>query len=489
MDWTQGIALLATDAEHSVGRNRAGLSLYGPSRTPASRKQCAWRRFVSLAVSESGAETAPEVVADDWAPPDFLDEAAQIAATQLPIGMSMKGPSRDEIRSRLQGLDLGQNDIRASLQHLYIPYPDMLALLAGMMHVVKKSASDDAFAVTASWGPMSPNEEEDDYAAAAEAILDIGGIVRGRPIFFKEFFAFSEKFVSQSGLMLSHTWSFDLEIPGLWRALLSGSEAASAESRTAPHPPSHILRALEFLSPLPLDCHSPQRCWESTLSLWSSPENGSVRDEALEALTWPFSPKLVVVKGMLQSASSGPRSRGSKQDSAEDSPDLQSSQTAAFALLTSSPLWCTYKTGKIDDFFVDKEHLLVQLWPQPRALWYSNQQQTGFKDLARFADLVDTTDKTISLRAPVDGGQGASGITMDFESGIVTLASASSERGYVEIPVGPSEVPLEKLDGAQAWETVVRMQSVEVYSSPGGVAVGLAVKRPMRRSPRNLRQE
>lgn len=203
------------------------------------------------------------------------------------------------------------------------------------------------------------------------------------------------------------------------------------------------------------------------------------RDGVLKALTWPFSSKFLVVYGTtidVASQKSSRRTRSSTQNT-------EDSQTAILAVITSSPLWSIYRTGKIDDFLVDDTHLLLELAPRPRILWYAAEQ-------TKYADLVDTTDDALisfghSATPTADGPARSSGLTLNLNAGVATLCSLPGwtkgpAQGYVEIPVGPRNGPPKKVDEPGEWETTVRIQKVEVYSGLGGVPESLTVRRASR---------
>jgi hypothetical protein len=153
-----------------------------------------------------------------------------------------------------------------------------------------------------------------------------------------------------------------------------------------------------------------------------------------------------------------------------------------FAIITSSPLWCTYQTGRIDDFHVGDGHLLLQLVPQPRALWYPTAQN-------KYVDIVNTVENaSISfgrVTAITNNSIRSSGFTVNFEACLAMLSSyihqdGGSEQGYIEIPIGPSTGPANMLNTGQAWETTISVRKVEVYTAPDGVLAGLAADRPIR---------
>lgn len=269
---------------------------------------------------------------------------------------------------------------------------------------------------------------------------------------------------------------FDDKFTNLWRALFSIQRTTPPPSSPSlpPHPPPFVLQALDFLSPFPQAPSARQRRHQSTLICSTDFDSGLSRDEVVKALTWPYGPKLAVIHGITTALASGPWSILS---SPRDGPY---GQRAIFAVLTSSPLWCTFETGETTDFLVGEAHVLLELAPRPHALWWGTKQ-------TKFADLVSAADDDTSIsfgRAVADPDSPAcsSGLKLDFGAGVATLCSSPRHRerredGYVEIVVGPSNGPAKQLYGTQAWQTAVRMQKVEVYSMPGGGSENLAVGR------------
>jgi len=178
-------------------------------------------------------------------------------------------------------------------------------------------------------------------------------------------------------------------------------------------------------------------------------------------------------------------SSGSEAAAAVGSQDQVWNDTGStiFVVMTKSPLWCNYKTGKINDFFVGDGHVLLELAPKARALWCSHPS-------TKFADLVGIHDShTLSFgrstTAPGDSQDTGSGLHIDFEAGVVSLRHAPSntenrEGDYVEVDVGPQGGPPRKLDRVQPWETVIHLRKIEVYSFPNGVENGLGTARSVR---------
>lgn len=273
-------------------------------------------------------------------------------------------------------------------------------------------------------------------------------------------------------------WSFNRELTTFWRGLFSIQDSNFlASSSSDQHPPSLVLQAVDFLYPFQQSFYDHRGRQQSTLVY--STDSGLSRDGVLKALTWPFSSKFVVVYGTTTDVAS----QGGSRHTRSSTQNTEDSQPAILAIMTSSPLWSIYKTGEIDDFLVSDRHLLLELAPRPRALWYAVKQ-------TKYADLVDTTDDALisfghSATRTAGGSARSSGLTLDFDAGVATLCSLPSqakgqEQGYMEISVGPRDGPTKKVDNPGAWETAVRIQKIEVYSGLAGVPEGLTVRRASR---------
>lgn len=193
--WIQAIALLAPSAVRNVGRNRAQLSLYGPSHRAEHEKSCTWRRFVSLSVPSDGdVGTRDDGDKDNWSPPDVLDEVARVAATQLPLGMSMRGPRLSEIRPEVQKLLDEPSCAPTTTRDFMIPYHDILMVLSAVLQVTKADASGESVD-DQPWASLSLEVDRTSQMAVAKGILDVGGIHSGSVVSFAHYFAFSEQFV------------------------------------------------------------------------------------------------------------------------------------------------------------------------------------------------------------------------------------------------------------------------------------------------------
>lgn len=495
--WTQAVALLATDASRSVGRNRAQLSLYGSSDRAESRKSCIWRRFIGFSTS-SGGDVAIED--DGWRSPDVLDEVASVAATQLPLGYSVLGPPLSEIRLKMQKLVDDSSSTQSTAREPMITYQDMLSLVCAVLQVSIANTPDEPFSDQA-WPSLSLDVDKSSQIAVANGILDVGGIRSGSTVSFADYLAFSEKFVglpatdarpfgqgcratmltnrSQHSPVRWPAWSFDQQLTALWRGLFSMQDSNSSTPPTShQHPPSLVLQALDFLSPFQQNLYDLHARRQSTL-VYSS-DAGLSRDEVLNALTWPFSSKLVVVYGIATDAVFQGGSRHTRRSSARNT---EASEPAILAIMTSSPLWSIYKTGEIDDFLVGDEHVLLELAPRPRALWYVGER-------TKYADLVDTSEDAVicfgqSTTRTAGGSARPSGLRLNLDIGVATLCSVpgqaeGQEQGYVEVVVGRRDRPIKKVDTPGAWETAVCIRKIEVYSGPEGVAEGLDIRRSSR---------
>ena len=184
--------LLATGAIRYVGRNQAELSLYGSPRSVEFRKSCTWHRFISFSIpSYSGGLAIEE---SNWRPPNILDEVACVAATQLPLGMCVRGPTLSEIRLQVQKLVDESSSAQISTRDSKIPYQDLLNLLCVIMQVSKAEAPG---------GPLNDQSrlilsldiDSSSQIAVAKGILEAGGIYWDSTVSFADYLTFSEKFV------------------------------------------------------------------------------------------------------------------------------------------------------------------------------------------------------------------------------------------------------------------------------------------------------
>lgn len=529
--WVQAVALLATDAGSNVGRVMPQYSIYGHGQ------DYMWYRFISLSVpcnADGVNDDDAAIQSDDWHPPDALDKIAFIAATQLPIDMPIRGPPLSEIRPNVRKLVEDDYSISSSAPisagDFVIPYRDMVDLLGAVLQV-RKSNTVSRFLRDQNSLSLSVDVDRPAHQVVAEGILGVGGIREGSAVSFTAYTALSDKFVGSfypRGLeyMASvrilviliytsqrsyddfrdskPTWSFKQELSLLWRSLFSisrangdGSASASPYNNNMHQPPPLVSQAIDFLLPLPQDAFNCHRHRQDTLIYASYAGAGLSRDGVLAALTWPYSSKLVVVHGHVtvgDAAASIKNSAGPTRSSARATDARR--QPAMLAVMASSPLWCTYKTGEIDDFFVDGMHSLLELAPRPRVLRYRAAVKTTF------ANLVDAPggDAVISfgLRQPHDAlpaagrtsagsatrGASASGLILDFNAGVATLCSVPDSQGYVEIPAGPYAKSPKQVAYPEAWTTTICIQKVEVYTGPDGVSVDLSVARSSRHSSR-----
>lgn len=223
-------------------------------------------------------------------------------------------------------------------------------------------------------------------------------------------------------------------------------------------------------------------------------ESDLSRNEILQSLTWPYSSKFIIIYGMsISKTYLTTQSEETRSTRSRTQQNAKASQPAVLTIMTSSPLWCRYKTGAINDFIVDDTHFLLELAPCPRILWYKS---SSTKQPTKFADLVDTSDGSSisfghrarqSTATATNGSIQDSGLTLDLDAGAATLSStpnSSARQQYVEIPIGPRDGPLKKVENPQSWTTVVKIERIEVYSGPDGVPCTLSIRRRPRRQTR-----
>jgi hypothetical protein len=196
--WMQAVTLLASRAVRHVGRNRATLSPYEGS-SPASEKRCIWRRFISFAShARDSAGAAAGRDADDWHPPDSLDEVAMVVATQLPLDMKIKIPAYQDIRPKIVKLDDGSAQTsETAVGAGVIPYHEFVALLEAIMRIRHQGSAMNESGVKISWPDIDFHGDGDVEDAVALAILKCGGIcAEGKDISFEQYAAFCDRFVS-----------------------------------------------------------------------------------------------------------------------------------------------------------------------------------------------------------------------------------------------------------------------------------------------------
>lgn len=151
---------------------------------------------------------------------------------------------------------------------------------------------------------------------------------------------------------------------------------------------------------------------------------------------------------------------------------LKPPQPAIFVVVTHSPPWSIH-SDRTDDYLVEDQHLLLELAPRPREVWYTSTNKN-----TKYVDLVCTDDDgVISFTSDVDVYGTASGLTIDFTAGIAALRSvADTEERYVEIALGPHAEP-QRLTPAADWESKMVIDRIEVYDASRGVYEDAIVER------------
>lgn len=258
-------------------------------------------------------------------------------------------------------------------------------------------------------------------------------------------------------------WFFDHELGLFWRSLFSVFPVNNLEGlthnslgidETPEHPlPTLISQALNFLYPLVTDGWTRWQRRKNGLNYTS--ETGWSWDGILAALTNPYYSRLILLYGRTM----------------DDNP-----QPAIFAVSMSTPLWCTYDVDRTDDYFVDDQHLLMEIAPRARVLQYQPTKNTK----TTYADLVevDNTTNTIFFgRHP--------GLCLHVGAGVAHLSAAPQMPGhYAEIPAGPHTKNPEPLASPVAWTTSMTITKLEVYGAPASAYQDLAIMRGLRRSSR-----
>ncbi|CAK7203032.1 hypothetical protein SEUCBS139899_005761 [Sporothrix eucalyptigena] len=472
-EWVQAVAMLATDAANNVHYARPVTSITGRS---------IWYEFTCLAVCSGPQQHHPRsdpsnASSDETRPPTVLEQVAYIASAQLPLDYAIRGPRLPEILPHVRKLVNDAECEPVVETDFAIPYRDMLCLFGAVLQVHKPDL--DA-ARRNTWlfknrglGLTTTDIDRATHLAVAKQILAVAGVYDQDEdgdvtISYKQYEALWNRLylTTNEPWHRGEKWSFHHELGLLWRSLFSvvsvvdDLKGLNHNSRGIDETPNHpppplVLQALDFLYPLPSCGCTRQRRRKHTLQYTSAAGGGLSREGVLAALTKHYRPTLVVLYGHTTD---------------------KRRQSALFAVLMSSPLWCTCHSGRIDDFFVDDKHLLLEMAPRARVLQYqpaTNKHKTIFADLVEIDDMADT----ISFGS-------RSGLLLDLAAGVATLSSAvePADAGhYVEIPTGPPQTTTpEAMAAPAAWTTSMHITKLEVYTASDGVDQNLAVMRGLR---------
>ncbi|OAA54554.1 hypothetical protein SPI_08800 [Niveomyces insectorum RCEF 264] len=382
-----------------------------------------------------------------------LEQVAFVAANQFPIDMHTCGPLVPAILPHVRKL-VNELECEPVFKDDFVHKPEIHA--TGSTSRLEENRGLGLLAGDIDWAT---------HLAVAKAILAVAGIHEGEAavVSYAQYETFWMMFrSSDDGHRVA--WSLDHEMDLLWRSLFSVfpvdnmkdvNRDSSGRDETPKHPPPPlILQALDFLYPLLPNGHMREERRKNTLK-YTSDADGLSSDGTLAALTEPHYPKSLVVYG----------------HTAGDSP-----QPAVLAAITSSPLWCTYCSGRTGNFYVDDKHVLLEMAPHARVLQYS--PTTSQSNKTTFASLVDVDD----ARNIISFG-GHPGLILDLAAGMATLSSAS-DRGdpghYADIPPGPhAKTPKtpRTMASLAAWTTTMRIAKLEVYETPVGIDDDLYVMR------------
>ena len=462
----------------------------GTTNTPTHsfewRRRASWNRFVTIAIKS--AKPASDCVDDgDWKPPDILDRIAGIVRAELPIPRKSRPPPIEEIRPRVQQIFGDCQTI--SMDEFEIPYQDMLALLSATMQV-DLHFSETALGYTRSLADVN----EIDPSNIAKSLLNAAGIEPSKAILWNDYLAFTEQFVSciakeqsfgadarfQKHYRDNYSgWTFDSKVTDLWNALFHIQKVPNDHVQ---RPPSVILQALDYLLPSPsgvldhaMDAPNRQARWQSRLACSVDISDTAVIKKMMAALTGELHPKLIVITGTTTESQTQPRTDHSSTDdtTSHEIGSSGSSSQATFAILTASPLWWTSSQNPeiTEHYFIGNQHAIIELTPQVCALWH-NEPQT------RYLDLVHLSNNTLSFgKKPIEGKTTSSGLTIDLESGILTLHSRTTadDDVYIEVAIGHPPLPATPKADRQAWTSTAKIQTIEVYNLAGGVDEELEV--------------
>lgn len=240
-----------------------------------------------------------------------------------------------------------------------------------------------------------------------------------------------------------YDWVFDHKIIDVWAALFT----VEANEESSDHPPFVVLHALDCLLPAPAD-EPPssydvlrrQLRWDTKLTYTAETNSASI-EGVVSALTQELHPKLLIVTAEIQ--------------------DKHDTSPAVFVILMSSPLWYNFKERR-EECQTGTQHFILQILPQARALWCT-QEDILLKDVVKRA--TDTLSFGSSSRT-----MASSGLSINLRSGVLTLCSkgSSSNDVYVEIDINPS-MAATPTQQAEPWQTVAKMQNLEVYDLSDGV--------------------
>ncbi|QIX00968.1 hypothetical protein AMS68_006485 [Peltaster fructicola] len=394
------------------------------------RREWTWKRFASMSLP-----TTSTIVEGDWTPPNTLDNIAQVVRSQLPVPSQpykIRVPPVAQIRPRVQAI-FG-NFPAVSTAAFEISYEEMLALLTAIMRLAKSDSQVQPFFTT-----------EDDWTTAmavARAVLDAGQIEERDIVSWSRYLNFSETYHSDH--RYERKWAFDHEITNLWNAIFDVS--ATSEDQSSQHPSAVVLQGLRCLDPLSLGEHDPEQRQKSIL-VFSSEVTSSSRQEISQAFAGEFYCKLAVIHG----------SSKAQDDTESDR------EPAILAILTAAP--ARNDDGYVDGFLVGEEHLILELAPVARALWFSQSE-------THYDDLVHITDDGLSF------GTALTGLTIDLHTGTAVLTSDKHSQSYVQVAVGPAEAPLKPLEDPLPFRTEIQVGRIETYDLPGYTSEdGLSIER------------
>lgn len=211
-----------------------------------------------------------------------------------------------------------------------------------------------------------------------------------------------------------------------------------------------------------MDAPNRQARWQSRLACSVDISDTAVIKKMMAALTGELHSKLIVITGTTTESQTQPRTDHSSTDdtTSHEIGSSGSSSQATFAILTASPLWWTSSQNPeiTGHYFIGNQHAIIELTPQVRALWH-NEPQT------RYLDLVHLSNNTLSFgKKPIEGKTTSSGLTIDLESGILTLHSrgTADDDVYIEVAIGHPPLPATPKADRQAWTSTAKIQTIEV---------------------------
>lgn len=443
--WLQAVAFLATDAGGNIRNNRSSaIYLYW------SDQSSAWLRFASSLSDPqqrvSALVSGAAVSGTENAPHGMMHQIARVVRSQPTMMYVHVQPDLAVIQPKIERLRGDMDVARMPIEEFTIPYKELLSLLVAILQIDKRHP--DYFTWQLRCEPvLLPISDVHVHLSIARAILQGAGIRENGPVTFDQFWSLFEYTTrkDQSG-------GLNQDTQHLWRALFLGEHYA--EPATSSRPCAMISQTLDLLLPLKQDSRARHARHTSKLLFTSSVRTRDSFEGLVKDLLRSYDQVFAIIQGVTL-----------------DSSTAQIGEPAVFAIMSTAPFWTAGKLGQhvSEVCHTGDCHLLVDLTPQPRALWY-NHGRTLYKDLIRV-----NQDRGFSYGCPVedvDGTSRFSGLKFDLRTNTATLCSdpLQSEKNYreyieIELDQGfPKRVKVPK-----TWKTEIQVEKVEVFRYKEGI--------------------